>query len=627
MKYTFSCHRWLRILFLFSWFLSNLLNAKPLKQKLDFTPSDVVTWHVIDALSYDDSSLVVRVNLQTKNKFGLYSDKIKVGQVGSLFYSHWTPPKTARLKDPISRKMVDVFYEGEFILIFKGLERYQKDQLDFSITYVGCNHNICLFPYVEKLKAKVTKVSGSLPTQYKKVSEAKHSVSAPHKVEKKVVELSSNKPLNQKKAEEKPADFFTFNESSFKELQEEKSFKGLLLFFFFLLIAGLVTNFTPCVYPMIPITIRILGQQSKSPLLASSVYALGIMTTYTTLGAFAAMTGALSGSIMANVYVNIFLALMMALFAFSMIGYGNYSWLQGIGNRLSAHSTGLKSCFLMGLSAGLVASPCTGPVLAALLTYSLSAQEQPAIIVLYLSFYSLGFSLPYILLGRLASRITKIQVRSSVQVIVKIIFASIMFALSFNYLRVPFYETYNTLSESWVTASLVGLGLFLVVFYLLGGKRRFWPRVVSLIFLGFSLFSFVQWMTSTPKKETLPWSDNEAKVIQEAKINNKPILIDMWAEWCELCKKMNRTTFQDPKVIKKLSNEGWGLIKLDLTQMTDQNDAYRKKYGVKGLPALIIIPAGEEKGIILSGYVDASKLIENIELYSNEAYAKKKTKP
>ena len=549
---------------------------------------------------------MVKVQLKTTDKFGLYTDKVKVSQNSNWFFSHLIPPKISKLKDPKTKKIVEVYHSGEFTMVFKGFSKFTSQIFNFSITYTGCNQNICLFPYEAKLQARASLLKGSLPKEY----QAQATAALQTKVKRKI-KSTQDKP---KTVQHKP---ISFDHESFKDLQKEESFSGFLLFLGFLLLAGLVTNFTPCVYPMIPITIRILGQQSKSPLLASSVYALGIMTTYSLLGTFAALTGSLFGQIMANPVVNFILALMMSLFALSMLGYGNYNVLQNLGNRLSSNSTGLKSCYLMGLGAGLVASPCTGPVLAALLTYSATAKVEPSTTVLYLMVYSFGFSLPYVLLGRLASQITKVKLRPSLQIFVKVAFAGVMFALAFNYLKVPFYDIYNSLQERWLIAAVVGAVLFLVTFFILMGDRRFWPRVISVIFLGFALFSILQWFTAAPIQQgQLPWFKNEKKALALAQKTNKPILIDMWAEWCELCKKMNRTTFVDPSVIKKLKENKWILLKLDLTNLNEQTEYYRTKYKVQGLPALIIVPAQGKEGILLSGYVDSERMLKEINKYS-----------
>jgi len=144
---------------------------------------------------------------------------------------------------------------------------------------------------------------------------------------------------------------------------------------------------------MIPITLRLLGGQSHRAFLNSSMYAAGILITYTGLGVFAASTGGMFGALLQSKAVNIFFASVMFLLGFTMLGFGNFSKLQQMGDRLGAGKPSLRNMFLMGVGAGFVASPCTGPVLGALLTITLESQDLNRGILMMFT-YSFGFALP-----------------------------------------------------------------------------------------------------------------------------------------------------------------------------------------------------------------------------------------
>ncbi len=137
--------------------------------------------------------------------------------------------------------------------------------------------------------------------------------------------------------------------------------------------AGLITSLTPCVYPLIPVTVSILGakkaeSRGKAFLLALS-YVLGIAVTYAALGAFAALTGALFGEVASNPWVNIAMAAILAALSLNMLEVFHFRLPGLAGASAGQRKTGLVSNFVLGLVFGLVASPCTAPVLGAILLW------------------------------------------------------------------------------------------------------------------------------------------------------------------------------------------------------------------------------------------------------------------
>ena len=130
---------------------------------------------------------------------------------------------------------------------------------------------------------------------------------------------------------------------------------------------GLLTALTPCVYPLIPITVAVFGaSQTRSRGRAiglTTVYVLGIAVMFTCLGIAAAMTGRAFGTVLGNPYVVLGLAALFALFAASMFGAFDFQLPVALQTRLaSVGKAGFAGAFLMGLVAGVVAAPCTGPV-------------------------------------------------------------------------------------------------------------------------------------------------------------------------------------------------------------------------------------------------------------------------
>ena len=181
--------------------------------------------------------------------------------------------------------------------------------------------------------------------------------------------------------------------------------ESLWLTFAFVFLFGLLTSFTPCIFPMIPITLAILGKEAhtrthKANFLISLVYVLGIATTYSLLGVLAATSGNLFGSFMSHPIVLGTMCFVFLLMAISLFGGFEFdiqsTGLQNYLNRLKLH--GYPAAFVSGLIAGIVASPCVGPVLVGVLTFIAKTQD------LWLGFwlmfvYALGMGILFILLG------------------------------------------------------------------------------------------------------------------------------------------------------------------------------------------------------------------------------------
>jgi thiol:disulfide interchange protein DsbD len=387
-----------------------------------------------------------------------------------------------------------------------------------------------------------------------------------------------------------------------------------------LFLGGLLTNLTPCVFPMIPITIRILGKRSGgAAFVPSLLYALGIVVTYSSLGIIVAMTGGVFGSLLSNVWVSVAFAVLFGLLGISMLGFGNFGWLQNIGNSLDSSKSSTFGAFLMGAGAGLVGAPCTGPILGALIAFAAGRGEQSFMLFFV---YSCGFALPYLFLGMLAGKVTKMRAPQWLQVSTKLLFAAAMFGLVFYFIRIPLYETLQRLKDSW-TPLTAGLALITVPFWIAVyvNKKAAMNKLFTILpafLMGVTLFSLSQMLTVTGSeavagKTELTWYHDEGEALKVAEQMNKPLLIDFWAEWCEACKKMDATTFTDERVRRELADK-WVLLKFDMTQGNDRDNAVAEKYKVYGLPVIGMTRVGvsADKLVKLNGYVAPEFLLERL---------------
>lgn len=561
----------------------------------DVRPEEVVRWEADSAQVNPDGSVSVNARLFAQDGYTLYADQIRFTSTSGYIPDQFVGPAPISLVDPVTNKTVNVYGSGEFQLTFRGLEPLSGDTFPLAIRFIACTHKICLFPYTENLKVPLYKATSLGATT------APAPSLAPPPTESTPPQTDRSAGLEDRLAEQLTG--------------EQLSLLALILI---MLLGGFLTNLTPCVYPMIPITIRLLGKQSRSPLRGAVFYALGITSSYTALGMIAAVTGGLFGQLMANEAFNAFLALVMFGFGYTMIASKGFAFVQRLGVKIgSSEAPGWRKAYLMGCGAGLVASPCTGPILAALLTYTasrLTVWES----TLLLTSYSVGFSLPYILLGGLAARFAQTKVSPLLQQWVKLLFASIMFALAFYYLRIPAYRWLNQLAPYWGMLSIIGIAVGLAASAILIAVHRYFDSIfiVSALLAGFGIFAGTQWFNQTRSISShveLRWFNSEDEALKIAAAEHRPVLIDFWAEWCEACKKMDRSTFSDAEAIKALKDANFVLLRLDVTESSDAADQLLARYGIQSLPSVVLIPAQPKaERVVIMGFVSVSALLNKI---------------
>lgn len=573
----------------------------------DIKPSDVVHWQVLGGNLDKSGILTVSLRLIAESGWTLYKDKVTFNFPSFLSLESSTAPEAQRIIDPISGHDTAVYSAGEFEFKLKNLAPQLPPAIDMSVTYVGCTVKICLFPFTETLNIPIFESKGAAVT--KVIAENKDRDPAA------TIKAASGEDIESQWASQLKTGGFSL---------------GMILLVF---LGGVLTNLTPCVFPMIPITIRLLGSQGSSALLSSSMYALGILLTYTALGIGAALSGTLFGSLLASTTFNVVFAALMFVLGFTMLGFGDLSFFQQLGSRIGAGKPSVRNSLLMGAGAGLVAAPCTGPILAALLAYT--AEKQDIVKGSFMLFvYSLGFAIPYVFLGGAAVRMNKFKLSPSWQLAVKFLFAGVMFGLCFYYLRIPAYRYLLSVKPYWMTITLAVLpaAIALTTMWVLVPKLQMnkHSSLIPSLLLGIGLFAGSQWLAGAPQTgatnaagETATGNietghgftiyHTEDEAYAKAREKNRPIVVDGWAEWCEACKKMDKTTFTDPEVTKRL-NDNWIVLKLDLTESNDENDALIQKYGIPSLPTLVLLPPNGEIGKkkLILGFTSVDPLIQEL---------------
>ncbi|MBW2096573.1 MAG: thioredoxin family protein [Deltaproteobacteria bacterium] len=373
---------------------------------------------------------------------------------------------------------------------------------------------------------------------------------------------------------------------------------GLLLTLLGIFFGGMALNLTPCVYPLIPITVSYFGgrsgQKGGRPVFHGFLYMLGLAFTNATLGAVAALSGGLLGSALQSPIVLVLVAAILVGLATSFFGLWEIRVPSGL-MQISARSFGgYFGTFFMGLTLGVVAAPCLGPFILGLLTF-VGQKGDPALGVLYFFVLSMGLGFPLAVLAVFSSTLERLPLSGGWMVWIRTCFGWILMGMA-AYMVLPLFPS-SVLKSSVVGVVLVGAGLHLGW---LEKSRSAWrgfvfvKRGVGVVLLTAAVIFF---LAAPGKKPGIQWVAFDRTRLAAAVEQGKPILLDFSADWCSPCRAMERSVFSDPEVLA-LSKQ-FVTLRVDLTRRRPAQDKLLVRYGVRGVPTIIFIDRkGSERKIL-----------------------------
>src|SRR3989338_4336151 len=412
--------------------------------------------------------------------------------------------------------------------------------------------------------------------------------------------------------------------------------QNYFLHFLTFFITGLAVNLTPCVYPMLTVTVSLFkppqarpasggGQQVR--LLTSFgkafVYVLGMAVMYSSLGVFAAMTGGLFGGILQNKWVVLTVAVFMLGLALSMFGVFQFRVPSGLLQKLERlRKVRFFWLFFAVLFVGIFAAPCIGPPVLALLT-SVADRGNPLLGFLSFFIFSLGLGFPYLVLGTFSGLLKKIPKAGSWLIWVEHTFGVILLGFSFYY----FVIAINSEFVKWVPPVTLILGGAYLGFIEKSGKEKSlfvrlkWAAgLVSLIF-GLSIIVLIL----TPKA-SLAWEAYASDKVTLAATKKQLVVIDFYADWCITCHELENFVFTNPTVIKELKK--FIRLRVDATDMmAPAVQEVVEQYRVFGLPMIIFLDENgrEADDARVAGYIPPAEFLKSLELVlggSNETLIK-----
>ncbi|MDP3919445.1 MAG: cytochrome c biogenesis protein CcdA [Candidatus Omnitrophota bacterium] len=349
---------------------------------------------------------------------------------------------------------------------------------------------------------------------------------------------------------------------------------------------GLALNLTPCVYPMLSVTLSLfsgMGEVKRTQaFLRALAYVLGIVTMYTALGVAAAYSGSLFGALLQNRWVLLTIGLFLFFLSLSLFGVYSFQVPNWILNRIFLKKTaGFAGLFLSGLLVGVFAAPCIGPPIVALLAY-VATQQDPSVGFSTFFALSIGLGLPYLILGTFAGLITKLPKSGVWLVWVERLFGVMLFVLSAFYFLLAIQPD---AVKHLAPVALIGGGFYLGFFErsapAKGLFRRFqWGVGALAILVGVTL------LDSGPRPAVV-WTPYSNEVV-EAAASERPVIMDFYAEWCIPCHELERWTYSDREVIAEL--ERFTRVKVDLTYPESPRSVQViEEYGIHGVPTILFL--------------------------------------
>lgn len=400
--------------------------------------------------------------------------------------------------------------------------------------------------------------------------------------------------------------------------------QGSLIAFLIVFLGGMLTSLTPCVYPMIPITIAVIGAQAEGGKLKGFIlslfYVLGLAATFTTLGIVAAKTGALFGSVSQHPAAIVIISLIFFLMGLSMLGVFTVRMPSSMATKLQGkRRRGFLGAFLTGLVAGLVVSPCVSPLLVVILAWV--AKTGSVLLGAGLLFsFSLGLGVLFILIGTFSGMLKNLPKSGGWMEVVERGFGVLLVALALIFARPllsPF--VYRMVMAAGLITAAVFFGAFSAYEQSAPGKVKLLKAAglfaafmaFNLIFFSFNTVSGPSLGTPvSPEQAALSggdWLASDTEGFAAAAQEDKKVIVDFFADWCAACHELDEKTWPDPAVSDALAE--YVTVKLDLTRNDAADKALQKKYGVIGLPTVIVFDAaGKELGRF-EGYQPPGKVV------------------
>jgi thioredoxin:protein disulfide reductase len=605
---------------LLSLFVSCIILLTPLSQAsgLDLFKSEPELLPVDRAFAFDFSQQGNRVTLSwvIADGYYLYRDKFKFEATGATL-GEIVLPRGENHEDEYFG--VQQVYTS-FIEIPLGLKEASADAR-LTVTFMGCAEaKLCYPPTAREVPLNAVAANPGLLTAV---------IDSPPEVQTKADE-ATRLPL-------------TEQDSLSRMLSNDSLWLTLLIFFGL----GVGLALTPCVFPMYPILSGIIvGHKQKlstaKAFTLSMAYVQGMAITYSLLGLVVASAGMKYQAALQHPAVLIVLALLFALLSLSMFGLYELKlparWQERL-NDVSNHQRGghLLGVFLMGVISGLVASPCTtAPLSGALLYVAQTGDLLQGFLALYV--LSMGMGLPLLILGTSGGKL--LPKAGAWMDIIKTVFGFLLIAVSIVMLGRIWPGLVSDLLWSIWGVALTGYLMHQNKLSEFNWKQTVRSVLLTLLLLASFSYGFQAMMQSLgfsapsalDRQNQSQQADGEShpqdfkrikslddlrQEVRAAAAHGKPVMLDLYADWCVACKEFENITFKDPQVLERLGQ--MVLLQADVTRNDEQDVELLEAYRVLGLPTLLLFDASGEArdDLRITGFMGPKEFAAHLDLLLN----------
>jgi thiol:disulfide interchange protein DsbD len=380
-----------------------------------------------------------------------------------------------------------------------------------------------------------------------------------------------------------------------------------------LFLGGLALNLTPCVYPLIPITISYFGGKSEGirghTILHGILYLVGLTVTNSLLGLSAALTGGMLGFALQNPIVLILVAAVMVAMGLSFFGLWELRLPLWLTRSASKSYAGLFGTFFMGLTLGVVAAPCLGPFILGLLVY-VGQVGDPFLGLLYFFTLSIGLGIPLALLAIFSGAAARLPKSGDWMVWIRKLMGWVLMAMA------AFMLSFVISHSLFRPALLAGVGLAAGIH--LGwldktgrGHKAFIyaKRIVGIVV---ACVGIVYLLVSIRPTGQIEWIPYDQSIIAQAAAEKRPVILEFYADWCAPCRIMEREVFTDPEVIKLSRN--FVTVRADLTRAQPYHDQLMDRYQIRGIPLVVFINSDgkEVERLRIVGLVNRTQFAEKL---------------